>query len=184
VSLPDQPTQRQERPIRILSASLDPGLNHTRGLLLRYHGFDVTTSESKDNAREQIERRVFDVLIFGSTLPSDTCWELAHAFRERNAAGRIIEIIPSPWAALKNRPDATVVSTEEPSKLVATIRADISYSRKSEPSDRWQQLCEQAAVEQDPKKLLELTDEINRLLKEKEEQLDTERSDSASSKED
>jgi hypothetical protein len=32
---------------------------------------------------------------------------------------------------------------------------------------RWMELCEQAAVEQDPKKLMELVTEINRLLLEK-----------------
>ena len=182
MNIPDQATQQQERPIRVLSASIDPSLNHNRGLLLRSQGFDVTTSESKDSAREQIERCVFDILIFGSTLPSGTCKGLAEVFRKRNAEGKIIEIIPSPWAALKNPPDATVFSTDEPSKLVATIR-DICDSMKGE-ADPWVRLCKQAAVEQDPKKLLELTDEINRLLKEKEERLDKGRSDSAGSKED
>jgi len=33
--------------------------------------------------------------------------------------------------------------------------------------ERWKELCEQAAVEQDPKKLYELIIEINRLLDEK-----------------
>lgn len=33
--------------------------------------------------------------------------------------------------------------------------------------ERWRQLCAQAAVEQDPKKLLELVAEITRLLGEK-----------------
>jgi len=28
-------------------ASIDPGLNESRALLLRHYGFDVTTSESK-----------------------------------------------------------------------------------------------------------------------------------------
>jgi hypothetical protein len=37
--------------------------------------------------------------------------------------------------------------------------------------DRWLELCERAAVEQDPKKLLELVKEINDLLKEKEQRL-------------
>jgi hypothetical protein len=36
---------------------------------------------------------------------------------------------------------------------------------------RWMELCEQAAVEQDPKKLLELVTEINRLLEEKEKRI-------------
>lgn len=111
-----------ERRIRVLSASVDPGLNRTRGLLLEHHGFDVVTSESLQHVREQIESGVFDVLIFGSTLPSDTCWQLAEAFRKRNETGRIIEVLPSPWAAPKNRPDATVVSSEEPTSLITLIR--------------------------------------------------------------
>lgn len=110
------------RPVRVLSASIDPELNLARALLLRHHGFDVTTSHSKESARREIESSLFDILIFGNTLPSDTCWELAAVFRSRNAAGKIIEIVPSPWANPKNRPDATVVSTDEPEKLIATIR--------------------------------------------------------------
>jgi hypothetical protein len=35
----------------------------------------------------------------------------------------------------------------------------------------WKELCAQAAVEQDPQKLLELVREINRLLDEKQERL-------------
>jgi hypothetical protein len=101
---------------------IDPGLNRSRALLLRHYGFDVTTSESKEHAREQVERSHFDVLIFGNTLPSDTCWELAKIFRHHNSKGTIIEIIPSPWAAPKNQPDASVVGTAEPEQLITTIR--------------------------------------------------------------
>ena len=36
---------------------------------------------------------------------------------------------------------------------------------------RWMELCEQAAVEQDPTKLLALVEEINRLLLEKEKRV-------------
>jgi hypothetical protein len=43
---------------------------------------------------------------------------------------------------------------------------------KGETGERWKQLCEQAAVEQDLEKLLQLTQEINRLLNEKEERLE------------
>jgi len=42
---------------------------------------------------------------------------------------------------------------------------------KGETRERWEQLCEQAAVEQDVDKLLELSQEISRLLHEKEERL-------------
>ena len=110
-----------ERPIRVLSASVDPGLNHARALVLRHHGFEVTTCESVQHASEQIQSQHFDVLVFGSTLPRDTCWQLAAIFRQRNAAGKIVEILPSPWAAPKNRPDATVVSSDEVGTLVSTI---------------------------------------------------------------
>ena len=40
-----------------------------------------------------------------------------------------------------------------------------------EKGELWRKLCEQAAVEQDPDKLLELTREINCLLDEKEDRL-------------
>ena len=43
-----------------------------------------------------------------------------------------------------------------------------------ENEERWKQLCEQAAKEQDPQKLIELTREINRLLLFKQGRLNTE----------
>lgn len=42
---------------------------------------------------------------------------------------------------------------------------------KGEVKERWVLLCEQAAVEQDPVKMIELSREINKLLLEKEERL-------------
>jgi hypothetical protein len=36
-----------------------------------------------------------------------------------------------------------------------------------EIKERWRELCEQASVEKDPKKMMELVAEINRLLNEK-----------------
>jgi hypothetical protein len=42
---------------------------------------------------------------------------------------------------------------------------------KGEISERWRKLCEQAAIEQDSDRLLELIQEITRLLEEKEERL-------------
>ncbi len=42
---------------------------------------------------------------------------------------------------------------------------------KGETGERWRSLCEQAANEQDPQRLLELIQEIDRLLAEKEERL-------------
>jgi DNA-binding NtrC family response regulator len=117
-----QSPQQTEKAIHILSASIDAGLNHSRALLLRSYGFEVVTSESLDDARSQIEAGHFDVLIFGSTLPRDTCWQLAQVFRNRNSRGKIIEILPTTWAAPKNRPDATVASTDVATMLINTIQ--------------------------------------------------------------
>lgn len=45
--------------------------------------------------------------------------------------------------------------------------------------ERWQELCAQAAKEQDPQKLMVLVEEINRLLAEKQERLDKRKSTGA-----
>lgn len=42
---------------------------------------------------------------------------------------------------------------------------------QGENAERWLKLCEQAASERDPHKLMELINEINRLLSEKEDRL-------------
>ena len=42
---------------------------------------------------------------------------------------------------------------------------------QGENQQRWQELCEQASVEQDPEKLLKLIQEITKLLSEKRERL-------------
>jgi hypothetical protein len=42
---------------------------------------------------------------------------------------------------------------------------------EGEKKERWMELCAQAAVEQDPKKLIKLVAEINDLLEEKERRL-------------
>ena len=44
---------------------------------------------------------------------------------------------------------------------------------ESDRLERWQELCAQAATEQDPDRLLVLVQEINRLLEEKEKRLKT-----------
>jgi hypothetical protein len=65
-------------------------------------------------------REKFDAVVFGSTLARDTCWQLAGVFRTRNSKGKIIEVLPSDWATPKNRPDATVLNSDE---LPETIRS-------------------------------------------------------------
>ena len=42
---------------------------------------------------------------------------------------------------------------------------------KGEKLEQWRQLCELAAIEQDPERLIALVREINRLLEEKEQRL-------------
>jgi hypothetical protein len=42
---------------------------------------------------------------------------------------------------------------------------------KGEKKERWILLCEQAAIEQDPQRLLRLVEEIDQLLQEKHERL-------------
>jgi hypothetical protein len=42
---------------------------------------------------------------------------------------------------------------------------------KGETRERWEKLCQLAANEQDPERLLKLVSEINRLLSEKEQRL-------------
>ena len=43
----------------------------------------------------------------------------------------------------------------------------LPLSMKGKTKERWQEVCEQAAVEKDPEKLLKLVAEINQLLHEK-----------------
>jgi hypothetical protein len=42
---------------------------------------------------------------------------------------------------------------------------------KGETAERWRQVCEQAAVEQDPQKLMQLISQITKMLEEKEQRL-------------
>lgn len=42
---------------------------------------------------------------------------------------------------------------------------------RGKTKELWEQFCEQAAVEQDPEKLVQLAKEINRMLEEKEHRL-------------
>lgn len=48
---------------------------------------------------------------------------------------------------------------------------------QGERAERWRKLCEQAAVEQDSRKLMELVKEINRLLEEKDQRLKQQQSE-------
>jgi hypothetical protein len=71
---------------------------------------------------------------------------------------------------------ASVASPQHSLGIRAALPADpICCGRASamqgEKYERWIKVCAQAAVEQDPKKLLALAEEIDRLLEEKERRL-------------
>ncbi len=46
---------------------------------------------------------------------------------------------------------------------------------REDAKEQWERLCAEAAVEQDPKRLLELIEQINTLLKAKEERMKEQR---------
>ena len=56
------------------------------------------------------------------------------------------------------------------SAALAFARTEASAMRGN-TKELWEQFCEQAAVEQDPDKLVQLAKEINRMLEEKENRL-------------
>jgi hypothetical protein len=118
-------------PITVLSVSADPGLAHTRELLLLNYGCEVKTSLSKSEAQQLIQSHSFDVLVFGNSLTPDVCQELAKNFRARNPRGKILEILVAQWDAPMNQPDAIAVGPEE---LIAAIRDFAKHA--SEPSDQ------------------------------------------------
>jgi len=112
-------TPQISKRVRVLSASADPVLRHTRELLLISEGCEVNTSLSKSHAHELIQSHSFDVLVIGNSLTPDTCRELAKTFRVRNPQGKIIEILVANWDAPMNEPDAIAIGPEE---LIAAIR--------------------------------------------------------------
>ena len=114
--------EESETPIRVLSANVDLDVSRTRVTLLEQFGFDAMFSESKQHALELIEKKAFDVLVFGSALSRDTGWELAGVFRARNSKGKIIEIIPTVCTPPRYRPDATVLDSEA-NRLPETIHS-------------------------------------------------------------
>jgi hypothetical protein len=68
---------------------------------------------------------------------------------------------------------------------VSSVSAALAFTRteahamKGKTKENWMYVCEQAAVEQDSEKLLQLVKEINRMLEEKEARLLRSRDQSA-----
>jgi hypothetical protein len=63
-----------------------------------------------------------------------------------------------------NRLSINVYDITRPLVLVLFVGCCMAYEKR----ERWIELCKQAETEQDPKKLMELVTEINRLLQEEE----------------
>ncbi len=116
-------------PVRVLSASADPGLSTSRELLLRQHGYMVRTALSKAHALELLQAHNFDLLILGNSLSPDTCMELGRRFRAHNPRGRVIEILPVAGAPPMNQPDETVASLAGPDALLRTIEAQLGRAQ-------------------------------------------------------
>jgi hypothetical protein len=66
-------------------------------------------------------------------------------------------------------PDKTRVAAGCKLNLPSAVQEEETV--KGETGERWRKLCEQAAIEQDSDRLIELIKEINRLLEEKKERL-------------
>jgi DNA-binding NtrC family response regulator len=107
------------KPLRVLSASADAALRHTRELLLTREGCEVETSLSLTHAHELIQSHAFDALVIGNSLTPEACRELAKSFRLRNPEGKVIEIVLMKWDIPMNEPDEIAVGPEE---LVVLIR--------------------------------------------------------------
>ncbi len=75
-------------------------------------------------------------------------------------------------------PFAPELTDETPSALIYTFYE--VQTVQGENAERWRLLCERAATEQDPARLMELVREINRLLEEKEGRLHEQRAEKSS----
>jgi hypothetical protein len=59
-------------------------------------------------------------------------------------------------------------SGSEAADAINPVSIEPLIKELKEAQDKWMKLCEQAAIEQDPRKLLKLVTEINRLFEERE----------------
>jgi CheY-like chemotaxis protein len=110
---------------KILLATADLTLRHTRTHLLRSFGFEVSASESKLHAIEMFQSGTFDVLVLGNTLNATACRELGKAFRRFQPRGRVIEILDASNFQPKNNPDATVAVLSGPLALRDVIQSQL-----------------------------------------------------------
>jgi|HubBroStandDraft_1064217.scaffolds.fasta_scaffold221196_2 hypothetical protein len=62
---------------------------------------------------------------------------------------------------------------------IAEYKKKLAIPADGKTKKRWLELCEQASTEQDPKKLMELVEEIDRILKEKQDGINQGRNNAA-----
>ena len=67
----------------------------------------------------------------------------------------------------------------KPAPVVVYTGYEVLVFMQGETGERWRRLCEQAAVERDANKLMELIEEINQLLEGKEQRLREQQQDKA-----
>ncbi len=113
------------RSARILLATADDTLRHTRTQILRSFGFEVDASQSKQHAIDLFRTGKFDILVLGNTLDAPACRELGAAFRQWQPRGRVVEILDAISSGPKNNPDATVVALSGPLVLREVIEAQL-----------------------------------------------------------
>ena len=114
---------------RILLATADPVLRHTRKRVMEGFGFEVQAGTTQEHALELINSERFEILVLGHTLSSPECTELARAFRQRRPGGRVIEIARDDSAQPLNNPDAIVVGMDGPAALKKTIEGQLLLVR-------------------------------------------------------
>src|SRR3954447_25641268 len=80
-------------PRRILLATKDPLLRHTRKEILTSFGYSVAAPTSDSGSLTLIQSERFDLLILGGTLAPSNKLQFATNYRKLQPRGRIIEIV-------------------------------------------------------------------------------------------
>ena len=78
----------------------------------------------------------------------------------------------------RGKRDTTLSITSQPYIAFGLAEFEGSAPMQGKTKERWIQLCEQAAFEQDPKRLVELVEEIDKMLGEKEQRLQSQKQES------
>jgi DNA-binding response OmpR family regulator len=85
VDMPDMNAVHQ-----VLLVEDDPVIAHTLALSLRYEGFELAIAASAAQARQALEAKRFDLVMFDVGLPDGNGLDLCRSLRERDAAVPIL----------------------------------------------------------------------------------------------